>query len=74
MQLVLEAEIEREGREHDGYVSEEIGECLLLLGEKDKARPHFRQAYQLLSKDEWFVANETKRLARMKKLGGIEHE
>jgi hypothetical protein len=30
-----------------GYVSEEIGECLLALRQKDKARPHVRRAAPL---------------------------
>jgi len=52
----------------DGYVSEEIGECLLELGRTDESRPYFAQAYAELSKDQWLVANEAARLERLKSL------
>lgn len=54
--------------EQDGYVSEELGECLQLLGRMDEARPHFGQAYEMLSQDGWLVANEPARLERLKQL------
>ncbi len=54
----------------DGYVDEELGECLLALGQPDNARPHFAHAYAELSQDAWLVANETARLERLKQLGG----
>ncbi len=53
----------------DGYVFEEIGECLHAMGEVDEAKPIFAKAYELLSKDLWLVANEGDRLARLKALG-----
>lgn len=52
----------------DGYVNEEIGECLLALDRADEARPYFAQAYAALSQDEWLAANEATRLARLKSL------
>ncbi|MEZ4513722.1 MAG: tetratricopeptide repeat protein [Chloroflexota bacterium] len=55
--------------EQDGYVFEELGECLLLLGRAEEARPYFGQAYGLLSQDGWLVANEGARLERLKRLG-----
>lgn len=51
--------------EPSGYVHEEIGECLLLLGQRVEARPHFAVAHELLSADPWLVANEPERLARL---------
>jgi tetratricopeptide (TPR) repeat protein len=57
--------------EPDGYVFEETGECLLALGRGEEARHQFARAYELLSKDAWFVANEGTRLERLKNLGGI---
>jgi hypothetical protein len=48
-----------------------MGECLLALGRADEARPHFARAYELLSQDEWFPADEKQRLARMKELGRV---
>ncbi len=53
----------------DGYVFEEIGECLHAMGEADEAKPSFAMAYELLSKDHWLVANDGDRLARLKALG-----
>jgi tetratricopeptide (TPR) repeat protein len=52
----------------DGYVHEELGECLLLLERAAEARPHFARAFELLSADRWLAANEQERLARLKKL------
>ena len=53
----------------DGYVYEEIAECLLTLGRQDEARPHFERAYIELSKDDWLTENEPERLERLKRLG-----
>ena len=47
----LAAELEAVG-EIDGYVTEEIAECLLTLGRKDEARPVFARAYAELSADD----------------------
>jgi tetratricopeptide (TPR) repeat protein len=74
---VAEALAEQEGllrecelaREPDGYVHEEVGECLIALERAAEARPHFARAYELLSKDPWFPAEERGRLARMRELG-----
>lgn len=55
--------------EEDGYVYEEIGECLLAMGKSEDSKPHFRKAHELLSKDPWLVKNEKERLDRMEKLG-----
>ena len=38
-----------EGGEEDGYVSEELGELLLVIGHEDQAKPYFRKAFQKLS-------------------------
>jgi tetratricopeptide (TPR) repeat protein len=53
----------------DGYVYEELGECLLSMEETDQAKPNFAKAYEMLSKDAWLVANDSARLARLKELG-----
>lgn len=55
----------------DGYVFEELGECLLALGRADEAKPHFARAHELLSTDEWLQRDEPARLARMAELGGV---
>lgn len=68
MQQALEDELSAAG-ENDGFVNEEIAECLLLLDRSDEARPHFAKAYALLSQDPWFVANEPRRLERLRTLG-----
>lgn len=54
--------------ESDGYVFEEIGECLLASNRLEEARPYFVQAYELLMQDPWLAANEPERLARLKSL------
>jgi tetratricopeptide (TPR) repeat protein len=52
----------------DGYVDEELGECLLALGRADEARPHFARAHEKLSADSWLVQNESARLERLRAL------
>lgn len=54
----------------DGFVHEEIAECLLLLGRAAEARPHCAAAHAALSHDAWLVANEAARLERLKSLAG----
>lgn len=56
----------------DGYIHEELGELLLLSGEKDAARPHFRRAAELLGADPWFADNEKQRLERLRSLAGLD--
>ncbi len=53
----------------DGYVYEELGECYLALAAPSLAQPYFARAYQLLAQDEWLVAQEAARLARLQILG-----
>lgn len=53
----------------DGFVYEEAAECLYTLKKKKKAKPYFKKAYELLSKDPWMTQNETERLERLQKLG-----
>jgi tetratricopeptide (TPR) repeat protein len=53
----------------DGFVHEEIGECLLALGRGEEARPHFRDAHRLLSQDRSLSRDEPARLARLARLG-----
>lgn len=69
-QALLQERLSR-GLPEDGYVSEEIGECLLALKRPDEARPHFRKAWELLSQDPWLQANEAARLRRLHELGAI---
>ena len=65
--LATQRELER-GDESDGFIKEEIGECLLALGEAESARPYFRRAYELLSTLDW-VAEDEARMQRLKELG-----
>ena len=67
-QMALKEEFESTGEEDDGYVSEEIGECLLLLNRHEEARPYFAKAYKTLSQDGWLREQEAARLARLKEL------
>ena len=69
VQRELEREILEQGLDTGGYVFEEIAECLLLLGQEREAKPYFSKAYELLSQDQWLVANQADRLKRLKELG-----
>jgi tetratricopeptide (TPR) repeat protein len=51
-----------------GYVSEELGELLLVLGRSDDAKPRFKRAYELLSQSLSPDPGEASRLARLKEL------
>lgn len=64
LQQALLAEYEGVGQT-DGFVFEEIGECLLALGRGDEARPYFRLAHAELSQLAWLTASEPDRLARL---------
>ena len=68
LQRELLAEFEAAGTTN-GYVFEELGECLLALDRVDDAKPFFARAYEELSKDAYLVENEATRLARLKNLG-----
>jgi len=67
-QLGLERDIEALGLSQDGYVYEEIAECMLLLGRQEESKKYFGLAYETLSKDEWLAAKQPDRLARLKQL------
>ncbi len=66
-QMALKDEFETAG-ETDGYVFEEIGECLLALNRAEEARPYFAKAYDALSQDPWLIKDEPARIKRLKKL------
>lgn len=68
LQQELLAEWEKSAEEQDGYVFEEIAECLLTLGRAAESRSYFARAYALLSQDIWLVAQENERLQRLKQL------
>lgn len=55
-------------QQDDGYVQEELGECLLALDKQADAAPHFAEAYRILSQDKWLQANESDRLNRLQQL------
>jgi len=55
--------------ESDGYVEEELGECLLALERPEEAQPYFAQAYAKLSQNIWLMVQEPARLERIKHLG-----
>jgi tetratricopeptide (TPR) repeat protein len=54
----------------DGFVEEELGECLLALGKGEEARGHLARAYAALSQDPWLVEDEPERLRRLKEMSG----
>ena len=69
-QEALRVELEALG-EADGYVFEELGECLLALGRDEEARPHFGRAAELLAGDP-SLAGEAERLERLRSLAQTE--
>ncbi len=52
-----------------GYVSEELGELLFVLGRTEEAKLRFKRAYELLSQRLGSDAGQGPRLARLKELG-----
>jgi tetratricopeptide (TPR) repeat protein len=54
--------------ETDGFVYEEMGECLLALDRSQEAAPWFHKAHVVLATDPWLVAQEPERLARLQRL------
>lgn len=71
IQRTLEIEWNDSDEGPDGYVFEEIAECLLIQGNETEAKPYFARAYELLSPDPWLIRDEPERLARLKQLGGV---
>jgi tetratricopeptide (TPR) repeat protein len=69
IQQALLDELDAAG-EVDGYVYEELGECLLELRRAEEATPHFAHAHEELAKDPWLADNEPDRLDRLRNLGG----
>ena len=57
------------GGEPDGFICEELGECLLALGQPEEARGWFARAHAALSQDAWLAEREPGRLARLAELG-----
>lgn len=71
-QRALLAELDALG-EADGYVLEEIGECLLGVGHADEAQPYFARAVELLAADP-SLADEPERLERLRSLAGASDQ
>jgi tetratricopeptide (TPR) repeat protein len=67
-QRELAVELDAAG-ETDGFVFEELGECLLALGRVEEARPWLTLAHLELSRDPWLVESEPERLERLRALG-----
>lgn len=64
--LAIQRQLELE-ESGDGFIDEEIGECLLALGRQAEAGPYFGRAYEKLSQIDW-AAEDTARLNRIEKL------
>lgn len=67
----LFAELSRSGSK-DGYVYEEMAECLTSLKRANEAELYFEFAYAELSKDEWLSDNKPERIKRLKTLGKVK--
>jgi len=57
------------GEPEDGYGAEEIGECLLVMGRGEEARPYFARAAATLGADPSLAEHEPDRIARLRRLG-----
>jgi tetratricopeptide (TPR) repeat protein len=68
-QRELLSDMKAAGRNRDGFVFEEIAECLLALGRANEAQPWFATAWDLLSTLGWLAATEPARLERLHRLG-----
>ncbi|MBC7772319.1 MAG: tetratricopeptide repeat protein [Pyrinomonadaceae bacterium] len=66
-QEVLHAEHQSAGT-NDGFVYEELGECLLALGRREEARPWLAKAHAALSQDPWLMEKEPTRIQRLNDL------
>jgi tetratricopeptide (TPR) repeat protein len=60
--------------EPNGYIDEEIAECLFATARRDEAIPYFARAYKLQSTDEWVVKHEAERLNRLRRLSTARGE
>jgi tetratricopeptide (TPR) repeat protein len=56
----------------DGYVYEELAECLQSLKRAGEAQIYFDMAYRELSQNEWLTDNSPARLKRLKELGKVK--
>ncbi len=65
IQYNLLNEIKAGKAEEDGYVYEEIGECLLLQENFNESSKYFRKAHELLSGDKWLQTYGPARLKRL---------
>ncbi|MGG0287839.1 tetratricopeptide repeat protein [Peribacillus butanolivorans] len=54
----------------DGYVYEEVAECLLLLNRSEEARQYFSFCYDRLILDNFLATKDPERIVRIKELAG----
>jgi len=54
----------------DGYVYEEIAECLYAEKKPDEAKPWFKKAHDELAQDPWLTRQQPERIARLLTLAG----
>ncbi|MDH5505886.1 MAG: HrpB1 family type III secretion system apparatus protein [Anaerolineae bacterium] len=66
MEILRELEA---GANHDGFVDEELAECLSAVGKAEAAKPYCKKAFAALSQLDW-VAEDKERMERLKTLGG----
>ncbi len=62
IQMSLLEEIEAGTAQADGYVYEEIAECLLVKEGREEAKPFFAKAYNLLKDDPWLPEDRLERM------------
>ncbi len=70
MQLAIRSDWIDAHEEPDGFVAEEIAECLLDLGRPDEAQPYCAEAYRRFTANAT-LADQPDRLARLRELGQV---
>jgi len=70
IQRALATETEAAGAP-DGYIYEELAEIALARNDAAAAKPWAAKAYALLKEDIWVKANESAKLARLARIGGV---
>jgi tetratricopeptide (TPR) repeat protein len=69
IQRELEGQAHGRGEPQDGFVLEELAECLHALRREAEARPYFAAAHRALSAEAWLAQHEPERIGRLKRLG-----
>ena len=65
----VHADLERQ-RTPNGWIHEEMAECLLATGRAVESRPLFKRAYEALREDQWVQQHDPVKLVRLAEEAG----